>query len=305
MNGANSNGRNFEPDTTSYDYDAPLNESGQPTTKFTAFRAAIARVTGKTPPDLPPSTPASTYPVGSHPQTASLWQNLPHPVESDELLTMEDLDQPYGYILYRTGVNSMPGGELAIDGLHDYAQIYINQKLVGTLDRRLGQSHLTLPAVSAPATLDILVENSGRVNFTTVIRSERKGITGSVTIAGSQPKHWQIYSLPMSDLAALKFSSEACDGPCFYRFTMPVPQGETSAKPIADTFLNTHGLSKGIAFLNARPLGRFWEVGPQFTLYAPGPWLHSGANDIVLFDLKGRAGETLTTTDHADYGAAR
>jgi beta-galactosidase len=305
MNGANSNGRNFEPDTTSYDYDAPLNESGQPTTKFTAFRAAIARVTGKTPPDLPPSTPASTYPVGSHPQTASLWQNLPHPVESDELLTMEDLDQPYGYILYRTGVNSMPGGELAIDGLHDYAQIYINQKLVGTLDRRLGQSHLTLPAVSAPATLDILVENSGRVNFTTVIRSERKGITGSVTIAGSQPKHWQIYSLPMSDLAALKFSSEACDGPCFYRFTMPVPQGETSAKPIADTFLNTHGLSKGIAFLNARPLGRFWEVGPQFTLYAPGPWLHSGANDIVLFDLKGRAGETLTTTDHADYGPAR
>jgi beta-galactosidase len=300
MNGANSNGSNYEPDTTNYDYDAPLNESGQPTAKFTAFRAAIARVTGKTPPDLPPSTPAHAYPIDPHPQTASLWQNLPRPVESDELLTMEALDQSYGDILYRTRLASNPGGELTIHGLQDYAQIYINQKLIGTLDRRLGQSHLTLPAVSSPATLDILVENSGRVNFTKVIRTERKGITGSVTVAGSQPKHWQIYSLPITNLAALQFSSETCEGPCFYRFTMPVPQGKTSAEPNADTFLNTHGLSKGIAFLNARPLGRFWEVGPQFTLYAPGPWLHSGANDIVLFDLKGRAGETLTTTDHAD-----
>ena len=247
--------------------------------------------------------PARAYPVESHPQTASLWQNLPRPAESDKLLTMEDLDQLYGYILYRTKLHSSPGGELTIDGLHDYAQIYIDQKLIGTLDRRLGQSHLALPAIAASATLDILVENSGRVNFTQVIRTERKGITGSVTIAGSQPTHWQIYSLPMTDLAALKFGSDSCVGPCFYRFTMNVPRTGTRANPkVEDTFLNTHGLAKGIAFLNARPLGRFWDVGPEFTLYTPGPWLHPGSNEIILFDLEGKAVESLSTLDHADYG---
>ncbi|HMG86876.1 MAG TPA: beta-galactosidase family protein [Terracidiphilus sp.] len=305
MNGANSNGSNYEPDTTSYDYDAPLNEGGQPTAKFTAFREAIARVTGKTPPDLRPSAPASTYPVDPHPQSTSLWQNLPKPVESDKLLTMEDLDQSYGYILYRTQLKAVNGGDLVIDGLHDYAQIYIDQKLFGTLDRRLGQSHLALPwqSVLRPATLDILVENTGRVNFTKVILTERKGITGSVTIAGSQPQHWQIYSLPLKDIADMKFGSDSCQGPCFYRFTMNVPGTGSPADPkVEDTFLNTHGLSKGMAFLETRPLGRFWDVGPEFSLYTPGPWLHRGGNAIIVFDLNGTAAESLTTADHADYG---
>ncbi len=301
MNGANSNGRNYEPDTTSYDYDAPLNESGQPTAKFTAFREAITRVTGKTLPDLPPAMPAATYPIDSHVESASLWSNLPKPVESDKLLTMEDLDQSYGYILYRTQLAPGLGGELAMDGLHDYAQIYIDRKLIGSLDRRLGQSHLKMPAISAPATLDILVENSGRVNFTKVIRTERKGITGSVTLAGQQPQHWQTYSLPLTNLADLHFTSDPCEGPCFYRFTMSVPLTPPSTG-FPDTFLDTHKVTKGIAFLNAQPLGRFWSVGPEFTLYTPGPWLRPGANSVVLFDLEGTAAESLTTTDHADYG---
>ncbi|HEY2470820.1 MAG TPA: beta-galactosidase family protein [Terracidiphilus sp.] len=299
MNGANSNGTNYEPDTTSYDYDAPLNESGQPTAKFTAFREAIERVTGKTPPPIPPSAPARTYPIASRVESASLWKNLPSPVESDRLLAMEDLDQAYGYILYRTQLEAVNGGDLAIDGLHDYAKIYIDQKLIGTLDRRLAQSHLTLPAITAPATLDILVENSGRVNFTKVIRTERKGITGSVTIAGQAPHHWQIYSLPMTDLSTVRFTPRTCDGPCFYRFSMTVPGTGT----LPDTFLNTRSLSKGEAFLNGHPLGRFWSVGPEFTLYTPGPWLHPGKNEIGIFDLQGTAQESLTMTDHADYGS--
>ncbi len=220
---------------------------------------------------------------------------------------MEDLDQSYGYILYRTQIDAGPGGELVIDGLHDYAQIYINQKLIGSMDRRLAQSHLTLPAVSAPATLDILVENTGRVNFTKVIRTERKGITGSVTIAEREPKHWQIYSLPMADLAALHFTADSCEGPCFYRFSMDVPSiqtGSTTAS-LSDTFLNMHADSKGTTFLNGHPLGRFWSIGPEFTLYTPGPWLRLGANEIILFDLQGKLSESISTTDHADYGPPR
>ena len=301
MNGANSNGKNYEPDTTSYDYDAPLNESGEITPKYTAFRDAIVRVTGEKMPAIPAATPASTYAVDPHIETASLWANLPKPIESDKLLTMEDLDQSYGYILYRTQLAAGPGGELAVDGLHDYAQIYVDQKLIGTLDRRLDQAHLALPAITSPATLDIIVENSGRVNFTSVIRTERKGITGSVNIAGKQPQHWQIYTLPMTGLAALHFGSGTCEGPCFYRFSMKTPAADTKLE-LADTFLNTHGLTKGIAFLNGSPLGRFWAVGPQFSLYTPGPWLKKGSNEITVFDLLGKASESLTTIGHADYG---
>lgn len=299
MNGANSNGSNYEPDTTSYDYDAPLDESGEPTPKFMAFRDAIARVTGKTPPPIPSSTPARAYPIASQIESASLWENLPAPIESDKLLTMEDIDQSYGYILYRTQLESVNAGDLVIDGLHDYAQVYINQELIGTLDRRLDQSRLALPRLSTPAALDILVENSGRVNFTRVIRTERKGITGSVIIAGQSPRHWQIFSLSMTDLSGLHFHPGPCEGPCFFHFSIEAPASGT----LPDTFLSTHALSKGEAFLNGKPLGRFWSVGPEFTLYTPGPWLHFGSNDLQIFDLEGTSRESLSTREHADYGS--
>jgi beta-galactosidase len=288
MNGANSDGKNYEPDTTSYDYDAPLDEKGAPRAKFFAFRDAIARVTGKTPPPVPAPPPMSAFPVAPVRLSASLWRNLPRPVESKTLLTMEDLDQSYGYVLYRTGLDAGDGGELVLDGLHDYAQVYVDRKLVGTLDRRIGTTRLTLPAMKAAATLDILVENSGRVNYTKVIRAERKGLTGTVTLGGKEFKEWEIYSLPMDDLTKLRFMPEPCEGPCFYRTSMQV------AKP-EDTYLDTDTLHKGEVWVNGRPLGRFWSVGPQFALYTPRPWLHGGSNDVVFFDLKGDGSDSLTT----------
>jgi len=112
----------------------------------------------------------------------------------------------------------------------------------------------------------------------------------------------------MTDLTKLHFDKAACEGPCFYRYSMTVQAAttESSAHPakLPDTFLDTHGLSKGVAFLNGQALGRFWSVGPEFTLYTPGPWLHAGTNEVVIFDLQGTAREALTTIDHADYGSA-
>jgi beta-galactosidase len=295
MNGANSNGKNYEPDTTSYDYDAPLSESGQPTKKYNAFRDALARVTGKSLPNVPPPAPAREFSISTRMESASLWGNLPKPVESASLLTMEDLDQAYGYILYRTELAAGEVGEVAIDGLHDYAQVYIDQKLVGTLDRRLETSRINLPPVKTAAMLDILVENTGRVNFTKVIRGERKGITGSVRIGGKEPQHWKIYSLPMDKVESIRFVSKPCEGPCFYRTGLNVPE-------VADTFIDTHSLHKGTAWINGRPLGRFWSVGPQFTLFTPGPWLHPGANEVILFDLMGSTTESVKSVAKADYG---
>ena len=290
MNGANSNGTNYEPDTTSYDYDAPLDEQGTPRDKYFAFREVIARVSGRSLPPVPPAVPVKAFPVSNHLESASLWSNLPVPVNSSKLLTMEDLGQSYGYILYRTTLTTGEGGDLVINGLHDYAQIYIDGRLIGTLDRRLGTSNLALPKVARDSTLDILVENSGRVNFTKVIRGERKGITGSVTIGGREPGKWQTYSLPMTDVSSLHYAAKRCTGPCFYRARM-------EADVPADTYIDTSALHKGFMWIDGRPLGRFWDIGPQFTLYLPGPWIKGGANDVVFFDLRGDANDKIKTVN--------
>jgi beta-galactosidase len=297
MNGANSNGKNYEPDTTSYDYDAPLDESGRPREKYYLFRDVIAKVAGQTPPEVPASAPISEFAIEQKMETASLWSNLPKPVESKTLLTMEDLDQSYGYILYRTALEAGDGGELVLEGLHDYAQVYVDQKLVGTLDRRTGTLTLTVPTVSKPSTLDILVENSGRVNFTKVIRGERKGLTGAVKLGGKTPQKWQIYSLRMNDVAKLHFSAEPCTGPCFYRTSMRVDKA-------ADTYIDTSEVHKGFSWINGRPLGRIWSIGPQHTLFTPGPWLKSGQNEIVFFDLMGTPAVAIKSVNEPEYGPA-
>lgn len=295
MNGANSNGTNYEPDTTSYDYDAPLDERGQPRQKYFLFRDAIREATGTTPPPVPAESSTATFPIRAQLKSASLWANLPAPVRTDHLPTMEDLNQAYGYILYRTRLEAGEGGTLVIDGLHDYAQIYVDRKLAGTLDRRLGTDQLTIPAAKSSATLDILVENSGRVNFTKVIRGERKGITGGVTIGRKVPQQWEVYSLPMEDLSRLRFDARPCTGPCFYRTEMTV--GEP-----ADTYLSTRALHKGMLWVNGRALGRFWHIGPQFALYTPASWLRKGANTVTFFDLDGDANEHVNTVAGSIFG---
>ena len=281
MNGAHMQADTYEPDTTSYDYDAPVNEAGEPREKYFLFRKAIQQFSAKPLPDVPPVEPRAAYEISAQQETASLWKSLPEPVPVSQLPlpTMEDLNQSYGYILYRTRLRKDDGGELTISGLHDYAQIYINQTLIGTLDRRLHQDHLILPKTGKDRTLDILVENSGRVNFTQVIRTERKGITGSVMIGERTPDHWQVYSLPLLQPDKLHFSAAPCSGPCFVRMKMNV----TTPR---DTYLETPGVKKGDLWINGTMLGRIWSIGPQYTLYTPGSWLKEGSNELVLFDLQ-------------------
>jgi beta-galactosidase len=286
MNGANSNGKNYEPDVTSYDYDAPLDESGRPTAKFAAYRDVIGKATRTTPPAVPTVAPTIKIAEFTLEDTVSLWKALPDPTRSEKVQTMEDLDQAYGYILYRTHLKSAASGDLVIDGLHDYAQVYLDGKLAGTLDRRLAQKKLPLLVSSAGVQLDILVENTSRINFNIVLRKERKGIVGGVTLAGKPLSGWEIFPLPMEHPAELPFSHASCEGPCFYRATFRVDAP-------ADTFLDTSAFVKGQVWLNGQPLGRVWNIGPQKTLYVPGPWLHQGENDVVVFDLNGASDRTL------------
>jgi beta-galactosidase len=286
MNGANSDGKKYEPDVTSYDYDAPLDESGRTTPKYALLRDVIAKATGVTPPAVPAVAPPISVPAFGLEASVSLWKALPRPVDSQQLLTMEDLDQAYGYILYRTKVAEPVHGELVLDQLHDYAQVYANGTLIGTLDRRLQQDHLTVDLKEPNTRLDILVENSGRINFTTAMRDERKGITRQVILAGKPLTGWQIYSLPMTEPGKLGFAKAACIGPCFYR-------GSFDIKETGDTFLYTGKFTKGFVWVNGHPLGRVWSIGPQKSLYLPGVWLKKGKNDVIIFDLEGAPGRKL------------
>lgn len=290
MNGANSDGKgSYEPDVTSYDYDSALDESGRPTSKYFAMRDVIAKATGVTPPSVPQIAPAMSVSAISLPESASLWDNLPLAISSDQVQSMEDIGQAYGYILYRTHLKLDVEGKLALDQIHSYAQVYLNKKLVGTIDRRLKQDSIPLHG-TAGAQLDTLVENTGRVNFGKTIGGERAGITSQVTLAGKPLLGWEIYPLTMTHVEQLPFAKKPCEGPCFYR-------GSFDLMKTADTFIDTTAFSKGQLWLNDHALGRIWNIGPQRTLYAPAPWLKTGQNQVIVFDAKGKMGRTLRGLD--------
>ncbi|HWB32157.1 MAG TPA: glycoside hydrolase family 35 protein [Acidobacteriaceae bacterium] len=300
MNGANSNDvtKPYEPDVTSYDYDAALDESGRPTAKFYAFREVITKATGVTPPPVPEVAAPIAVARFKLNESVSLWDSLPKPIESDRPLTMEDLGQSYGWILYRAKFAARTG-ELTI---HDYAQMYFDGEPAPgpAFDRRLRdvsfRGEISDPAATAAShRLDVLVENMGRINYSHQLLHDRKGIVGYKAPASGGPVKWEIYPLPMTDVASLKFAKGACSGPCFYR-------GHFAVSAVGDTFLDTSGLGKGELWVNGHAMGRFWNIGPQRTLYVPGPWLKQGENEVIVFDVDGSGVPEMEGLTKAELG---
>jgi len=288
MSGSSLTHDQFLPDVTSYDYDAPLDEAGHPTSKYFGYRDLLAKYSGSPLPPVPTTPPVVTVNDFALTESSSLWDNLPQPVTSEDPQPMEKLGQAFGYILYRTHVPGPQSSELELEEVHDYARVYLDGALIGTLDRRLGQSHLPITTANTSSRLDILVENSGRINSTGNMRTEIKGITHQVRFGGKPLTGWQIFCLPMSSVNGTHYSSKsgAASGPGFFR-------GSFQMEQIGDVFLDVHNLGKGALWINGHAIGRFWNVGPQLTLYVPGPWLRRGKNEIVVFDLFGKQGPTL------------
>jgi hypothetical protein len=195
--------------------------------------------------------------------------------------------QNQGLVLYRTTLVGRKNGRLAVTDLHDFATVFVDGKLIGTIDRRLGDKGLDLPATTNPApVLDILVEGMGHINFAQEI-IDRKGITDRVTLAGMTLMNWQVYLLPLTDAWVTALASDAARGTGagdaaragqFFRgsFRLDAP---------ADTFIDMTGYRKGVVWVNGHNLGRYWDIGPQKRLYCPAPWLRAGANDVIVFDL--------------------
>jgi len=283
MNGANYNDKNpYEPQISSYDYDAPLDEAGNATLKFLKFREVIRKYLpkGTILPDVPPSKPAIKIPDIHFTRSNSLFDLVSLPKTGVRPLSFEDLHQPYGFVLYRTTITGPQAGVLKIKDLRDYGIVFINGTRAGILDRRLRQDSLAVTIPAGKITLDILVENLGRINYGPYLQKNKKGITEKVLLAGKEISNWQMFSLPFNDINSISFKNKKPqDG-------LPLIRSATfSLQSVADTYFDMSNWGKGVIWINGHNLGRYWTIGPQQTLYVPAEWLKKGDNRVVIIEL--------------------
>ncbi len=281
MNGANFNDNlPYSPQISSYDYDAPIDEAGHPTPKFYALRNVIAKYlpTGTKLPDVPPVEGVIAIPKCKLEYSADILHALPEPVRAAKPLTFEEMHQAYGYILYRANVKGPVNGMLDIVHLRDYGIVFVNGKRVAVLDRWLKQETCKVDLPDSQNTLDIFVENLGRINYGAYINDNHKGITKEVLLDGHEVKDWEMYSFPFGRQPRITTTSG--DGSQY-----PVMrEGSFTLRKVGDTFLDMREWGKGHVWINGHNLGRYWDIGPQQTIYVPAPWLKKGKNSIVVFE---------------------
>ena len=315
--GANSPG--FAPDVTSYDYDAPINEWGLPTEKYWTLRRTMQKYAdgGKL-----PNVPKAPMNIISVPQFkfteyAPIVCGIDTIVESRDVKTMEELDKGWGSMIYQTTLPTVSTPSLlTLNDCHDFAQVFIDGKYIGKIDRVKNEKSIVLPAVTSGQKLTILIEAMGRINFGRAIK-DFKGITKSVTLTAEADgheltydlKHWRIATIPCDYKTATKalssaqpHSSSASAQPHWLPLRSPnvvssLKKGYYRAnftlKKVGDTFINMEAFGKGMVYVNGHALGRFWNIGPQQTLYVPGCWLKKGKNEVVVLDIVGPKGDPV------------
>ncbi|TCP22342.1 beta-galactosidase [Scopulibacillus darangshiensis] len=296
-NGANYGGA-YQPTVTSYDYDCPVSESGDLTTKYYKVRDVMTRHTGVTPPELPAPIPKKAYGAVHLTAQAGLFDSLnkiASPLQRTHPESMEKLGQNVGFTLYRTTIKGpREPARLAIQDVRDRALVFVNQAYIGVIDRING-GELDIEVGEDGAELDILVENMGRINYGPYLK-DRKGITEGVRLGQQFLYNWTIYPLPLDDLTNLSFNTLSKKrGPSFYKASFGIDEA-------ADTFLELPGWTKGAAFINGFNLGRYWEIGPQKTLYVPAPLLNKGKNKLVVFELHGMDKPEVIFQEKPDLG---
>ena len=287
MAGANLDNR-YEPDISSYDYDAPIDEAGRLTPKYAALREVMKKhlSPGETLPEPPEPLPVIETPKLELKASAPLKRLLGAPVRGEEPKPMELLGQSYGMVLYRHAMAQPASGKLEVNEARDYALVSQKGKTLGILDRRKKETSLDASLI-AGAPLEILVDAMGHTNYGPRLADDRKGIVGAVKLNGEELRGWDMFPLPLDNLHKLKFrSGRKQTGPAFYRATFDL-------KPKGDTFFDLRGWGKGYVWVNGHNLGRYWGVGPQQSLYCPAVWLKFAANEIVVLDLNPSGARTL------------
>ena len=285
------NGANYHDEqrctVTSYDYDALLTEAGDLTEKYHLVKDILKKYEHKIKKhknhkyfSLKESKKIN-YGEVEFIEYGAFKENLdliskhytsPYP------LTMEELDQDYGFILYKTTIKGkLEALKLNLQEVRDRALIYLNGEYQGVIDRN-NKQEILLSANGPESTLEILVENMARINYGPLLK-DPKGITEGVRIGNQFLFNWDIYTIPLKDIENIKYGNgNREEYPTFYR-------GSFEVKEVGDTYLDFEGWEKGVVFINGFNLGRYWKAGPQKRLYLPAPLLKEGTNEIVVFEL--------------------
>jgi len=290
----------IQPDLTSYDYDAPISEAGWATPKYDSIRNVIRKYVHIKLPPVPAPISVIEIPRVKLTRVADVLSSAEKmtPVNSDTPLTFEQLNQGYGYVLYTRHFNQPISGKLEVTGLRDYAIVYVNGEKVGELNRNT--KHYTLDIdIPFNATLEILVENMGRINYGAEIVHNTKGIISPVKINDMEINgDWLMYKLPMDkypDLNQYAKTDVYENGAAQIQSLKGKPivyEGIFPLNEVGDTFIDMSKWGKGIVFVNGNNIGRYWKVGPQQTLFIPGVWLKKGENKISIFE---QINDTLQT----------
>ncbi|XP_076592230.1 beta-galactosidase-1-like protein 2 isoform X2 [Chaetodon auriga] len=298
-----------KPMVTSYDYDAPLSEAGDYTTKYHLLRNLFSLYHTQPLPELPSLQERRAHQPVVIQQHLSLWDSLhftDKPVKSVRPVNMENLPvnnnngQSYGYTLYETTITS--GGSLnSKKNIRDRALVFVDKHFVGVLD--YNTQELALPDGKGKRTLSLLVENCGRVNYGKTLDAQRKGLVGDIELNKHVLRDFIIHSLGMKPGFVNRLESSSHwtsmrQRPSFPGFFQARLYVNTSPK---DTFIKLPGWGKGVVFVNGKNLGRYWSIGPQQTLYVPGPWLHRGDNQVIVFEEQETDGK-IQFTSSPDYG---
>ena len=303
--GANSPG--FAPDVTSYDYDAPINEYGQATPKFWELRSMMEKYDERGFPlqagrkGSLPAVPKAPAPIISIPKfrlTEFQHLTMGGAGEGEDVIqTFEEVNMGWGMMMYSTALPEIPQKSLLTAEVHDFAQVFIDGKYIGKIDRVKNEKSLLLPPVRKDAQIDILVEGMGRINFGRAIK-DHKGIIGKVTITAEidnnevvwTPRIWNNVMIPDSyenAVQALSYDKTANVPPTDLNKGRGYYRGYFTLKKVGDTFMNFETWGKGQVYVNGHAMGRFWSIGPQQTLYIPGCWLKKGKNEIIVLDIVG------------------
>ena len=326
--GANSPG--FAPDVTSYDYDAPINEWGLATPKFWELRKMMEKYDER---GFPlqggrkgglPAVPKAPMPIITVPkfeltEFAPLMSAMTEPVKGN-LKTFEEMNMGWGTMMYSTRLPEITSQSELTGEFHDFAQVFIDQKYIGKLDRVKNEKSLTIPAIKKGEDLIIIVEGMGRINFGRAIK-DFKGIIGNVTLTTETddvemvltPKNWANVAIPDDYETAKKVldmvkgvNDRVASGEvkgCVPALALTqgyegskklgdllkpgYHRGYFNLKKVGDTFLNFETWGKGQVWVNGHAMGRFWSIGPQQTLYVPGCWLKKGQNEVIVLDIVG------------------
>ena len=280
----------FLPQTSSYDYEAPISEQGRATPKFHALKKLLSKYMDSSEfanlPPVPDPLPVQAFECKAKAVTIPL-ATTEAPLNKEPMvdpLPMEMLGQGYGAVVYKTEIAPGRGGAVRAPNLRDHAAVFLNGGFIGFLDRRYPSLGVEVPPSDKARTLSVVVTHMSRYNFGAAMNNSAKGLMPPVTLGGAPLNGWNAYGAKMDEkyMSSLKFEgADGAFGPCtFKRYVAELD--DTS-----DTFLDVRGWKKGMVWVNGHPLGRFWSIGPTQTMFVPGCWLKKGANEFMVWDFAG------------------